>query len=608
MPSDHRPEIFHLTNPAQGPVGRALFSLAQRPMARMLRLRTLNRICALALHDGESGPEHFIDRLLELLDAVPEVSDRDLDNVPQTGPLMVVANHPFGVIEGLAALKTLRRVRPDVKALANSLLGMVPEVRKHIIGVDPFNRPGSPARSLSGMKQALRWFKDGHVLLVFPAGAVACLRLTRMMVADPSWNPNVAGLVRRARVPVLPLFVHGRNSGLFQAAGLLHPKLRTAMLPRETLKKGAKPVSMRFGRCIPFQRLAAFPDNAELIEYLRFRTHLLRARAQGGKPERPSAPRTMEPLIAAVPQATLRREVSAIPKQDVLVRSAPYSVFVAEAERIPAVLREIGRLRELSFRKVAEGSGRALDLDRFDATYSHLVLWDEATGQVVGGYRFARTDEIPAQKGVNALYSHSLFHYRAGLLDQLGPSLELGRSFVAPTHQKNYMPLLLLWKGLAAFVARHPRYRNLFGCVSISAEYQALSREIMVYKLSGQRGLPDLAALVRPKRPPRLRQIQRLDAFLSDPALGRMDDLEDLVGEIENGRPIPVLLRQYLKLGGRILAFNEDPSFGNCLDGLILVDLLQTDIRTLGRFMGEQRARAFLAHHQEKTFLPSRAA
>lgn len=599
MEATRRSNLFELKSPFSDPFRQTLFSLFSRPVARILRLKTLNRLYDVAVNPdcaAEAAPD-FVTRALDTLGAVRVSGPGDLGRIPASGPLAVVSNHPFGVVEGLALLELLRSVRPDVKVMANYLLGLVPEIREHLIEVDPFGGEGSGARSLSGLKQAIRWLKDGHVLAVFPAGEVASLQLSKFLVADPRWHQSVAGIVRKAKAPVLPVFFRGRNSNLFQAAGLVHARLRTAMLPRETVKRRKGLIEMAVGGVIPFERLAGIETNREMIDYLRFRTYLLKRRVER-EGVAAAKPKRLAPLIRAVPPATLAREIAELPPQALLAESGPFRVYCAEADRIPGLLREIGRLRELTFRGVGEGTGKAADLDRFDRIYSHLILWHAGDNEVVGAYRFARTDRVLAEHGPEGLYTGTLFDFRPGFLERLSPALELGRSFVTPWHQKSYQPLLLLWKGLAAVIARHPECRRLFGCVSVSGEYDVVSRELMVEVLSRHAGSPELGGLVRPKRPPLIRAVKRLDGTYPELGFGRSEDLSDLVGDVEGDKGIPVLLRQYLKLGGRILAFNEDPDFGDCMDGLILVDLLETDPRTLARFMGADEARNFLDFHR----------
>jgi len=293
------------------------------------------------------------------------------------------------------------------------------------------------------------------------------------------------------------------------------------------------------------------------------------------------------PIVAPVPGRLLAAEVERLPGEARLSELGEFQVFIAEARQIPAVLREIGRLRETTFREVGEGTGRSCDLDRFDDTYLHLFMWNRTTSEVVGSYRLGRVDEILADDGIAGLYTSSLFKFRAGFLERLGPALELGRSFVRAEYQRRPSSLALLWRGIGEFLVRNPHYKVLFGPVSISRDYRGLSRRLMIEYLEKNHGDEDFAPLVKAKNPPR----ERLDAGERKAlALVRdADDVSALVSEIEeDNKGMPVLLRHYLRLNARLLSFNVDPAFGHCTDGLILVDLRTADPKMLRRFMGAE--------------------
>ena len=276
-------------------------------------------------------------------------------------------------------------------------------------------------------------------------------------------------------------------------------------------------------------------------------------------------------------------EIARLPETSVLLASGEFRVIEAGAADIPLTLKEIGRLRELTFRSVGEGTGKACDLDAFDRSYRHLFLWNAVRCEVAGAYRVGRTDELVAGAGPRGLYTSTLFVLKRRFLDRIGPALEMGRSFVRPEYQKSYSPLLLLWKGLARMVVRDPRYRMLFGPVSISNSYKNASRRLMASYFEGAATSPGLARLVRPKTPLRG---QHWLARAARTLVHDLDDLLTIIDDIEaDTKGIPVLLRQYLKLGGKILAFNVDRDFADTLDGLIVVDLLAADPRQLERYM-----------------------
>ncbi|WP_285907629.1 lysophospholipid acyltransferase family protein [Pseudodesulfovibrio pelocollis] len=585
--------LLNLASPFGDPLRHALFSLFRKPLAKVLRLDTLNSMYdALTAGAAEAS---FIDRAMDLLGVRFTLDGQPLSRVPACGPLVAVCNHPFGVIEGLLLVKILRSVRTDIKIMANFMLGMIPEMDDLLIEVDPFGKAGSTAKNIAGLKASMRWLGKGGMLVVFPAGEVSSLKMKKAMVADPVWSPMIGRIIRKTGAAAMPVFFEGRNSGLFQTLGLIHPRLRTVLLPHENLKHAARPIRVALGGVVESGRLSAFADDREMVDYLRFRTYLLRKEGGSRAPFKTIAPRAMEPIANSRDKRTLASEVAALPDASILIRSGDFTVFEADAFRIPRLMREIGIRREETFRLVGEGTGKPMDIDAFDDTYRHLVLWNHAEREVAGAYRFGLTDEILKTRGVDGLYTSTLFKYRPGLLESMGPALEMGRSFVAPKYQKSYQPLLLLWKGVAAFVVNNPKYTKLFGCVSISGEYSELSRELIMRFMERHAYRHDMAGMAVPRRPPKVRRLGKVDFTLPESVFDDPDDVAALVRDVEAGRSIPVLLRQYLKLGGKILGFNVDPDFGHCLDGLILVDLLRSDPKVLGRFMGNEGVRDFLA-------------
>ncbi len=590
------PGPFRIAHTFADPLRRALMALAQPALERVLAFPTLN-----SLYAGLSGSPDtpFSQRALDVLSVRLGVSDADLAHVPARGPLLVVANHPFGALDGLALHSLLSRVRPDVKLLGNYLLHLVPDLRETVLAVDPFGGPTAPGRSLAGLKAALRWLRDGGCLGIFPAGEVSHLDVSRTRVTDPPWSPMIARLARQPGVHVLPVYFSGANSAVFQMAGLLHPRLRTVLLPRELLRRRSSTVSVRIGRAVPPGRVGEFAQDEALTAYLRARTYLLdggRARALiQPRPVPVLRRRGLAPVAAAVPPGALAAEVDRLPAAQTLLAHGRYSVFWAGAATIPAVLHEIGRLREQTFRGAGEGTGRPRDLDPFDRAYLHLCVWDRDARAVVGAYRLGLTDEILRTQGIAGLYTHTLFQYDQRLLDRLSPAIELGRSFVRPEYQREYAPLMLLWKGIGQFVATRPHYQRLFGPVSISNDYSSFSRLLLMAFLQANRALPDLARLVSPRNPPRLSRLRDSEPVLAGRLVADLDEVDGLVADIEaDGRGLPVLLRQYLKLNARLLAFNVDARFGNALDGLMLVDLRDVPRAILVRYMGREGADAFL--------------
>mgnify|MGYP003870219821 CR=1 FL=1 len=537
----------------------------------------------------------FAERSLHELGVDWEPTPEQLERIPESGPLLVVANHPFGGIEGLILTSLLLRRRPDAKVLANFVLGRIPELRECMIFVDPFGGPNAARRNVRPLRDATAWLMGGHALGVFPAGEVARLDLRERCVLDGPWSKMIGRLVHRTGCAVLPVHFDGQNSAVFHLLGALHARLGTALLPRELLNKQGSRIEYAVGTAIPFDRLNRIADPCTLVEYLRMRTSLLAGRRS---PPRRGRPVRQSLIAEPVSGERVAAELEALPRDALLLESGDFQIWCARSGGVPTVLRELGRLRELTFRGVGEGTGRAIDLDRFDDYYEHLLLWNRRRRELAGAYRIGATDEIVERFGERGLYTNTLFRFDRRLLDRLGPALELGRSFVVPKYQNEYAPLMLLWRGIGRLLAVRPRYRRLFGAVSISASYQTMTRRLLVAFLRCNRFDAELAELASPRRPPRWASSPLLPESLWPTVVSDIDEVDQLVREIERGRRgMPILLRQYLRLNARLLGFSVDPRFGHVIDGLIVVDVASVDRAILKRFMGSDASEAFLAHH-----------
>lgn len=311
-------------------------------------------------------------------------------------------------------------------------------------------------------------------------------------------------------------------------------------------------------------------------------------------PRCPSYPRSVstdrihstfpEPLAPPVASAALAADITGLPPASRLLHQGEFAVYCCGAEEAPAAMADIARLRELSFRQVGEGTGRAQDRDGFDDHYQQLFVWQCATQEILGAYRLALSQPIVRRYGVQGLYSNSLFDYGLELLEHIGPGIELGRSFVHPDHQGNGRVLRLLWAGIGVLLERYPEVRSLFGPVSISPNYSKLARALMLKAIEHHHMDPALSALVRPRSPCDLQScalspchISAL-AGLADPtALSRY-----LLGQGE-GPGLPMLIKHYLALQGRFAAFSVDAAFNNTLDGLVFVQVRSISQRLRSR-------------------------
>ncbi|MBU4460524.1 MAG: lysophospholipid acyltransferase family protein, partial [Verrucomicrobia bacterium] len=403
---------FELKVPFRDPFRLKLFGMMRRSLERFFLLDQLDQVYRGALAQGPGGD--FGDAVMKSLGVTMEVSPGDVERIPKEGPVLVVANHPFGGADGIVLLALLRKVRPDVKLIGNHLMRRIPELHEFSIFVDPYGGEGAARANLKPIKECVRWLRGGHLLLVFPSGDVSRLQLTDKQVSDPRWSGTIAGMIRMAKCPVVPVFVEGRNSAMFQVLGLLHPRFRTAMLPREFMQKRGGTIGLRIGSLIPFTRVKNLGDG-EMIDYLRLRTYILRGRGSPDAMRGTSGPQM--PVAAPLHAESIAQDVWMLPPEACMLESDDLAVYCAPAAQIPRLLHEIGRLREITFRAAGEGTGREIDLDRFDHHYHHLFVWNRKKSELVGAYRIGRTDEILASHGKKGLYTSTLFRYSRKLLD-----------------------------------------------------------------------------------------------------------------------------------------------------------------------------------------------
>ncbi|MDR2337914.1 MAG: lysophospholipid acyltransferase family protein [Deltaproteobacteria bacterium] len=546
--------------------------------------------------DKSGAYEDFAAAFLRVLNVKVQVAEQDLRNIPTTGPVMIVANHPFGGLEGVFLIDLLRRIRKDSKLLANYLLNYIPEFGQYIIPVDPFGTEKATRVNVNPIKNSIKWLKAGNLLGIFPSGTVSYLHLLKREVVDPIWNKNIVKIIKNSEATVVPIFIHGRNSVLFQILGLIHPRLRTATLAREMMNKQNRTIAIDIGKPIPFKKIEGMTDQ-EAIEYLRLRTFVFKNKSTiAGVVD--SDLENYEPIIPAVAPNLLEQEINSLTNGHRLCSSGEMDVYCAKAVEIPGCLREIGRLREVTFRLANEGTGKSIDLDLFDNHYYHLFIWHKTNKKIIGAYRIGRVDEILEHYGVTGLYTYTLWKYSEKLLAQIQNSLELGRSFVVWEYHKNPLVLFSLWKGIATFVYRYKHYRYLFGPVSISNDYDSVSRQLIISFLKAHNFLPTLAKMIKPRKSYKNIRIKGIDKNFTD-VVRDVHEVSGLIAEIEKReRAIPVLLKHYLKLGGKILGFNVDPDFGNVLDGLILVDLVTTEEKVLAKYMNKHEVAEYKAFHK----------
>ncbi|MCG9683840.1 lysophospholipid acyltransferase family protein [Vibrio sp. Isolate23] len=536
----------------------------------------------------------FLRFTLDILGIDYRVIKGSLTHIPESGATVVVANHPLGCVEGVILAELLLHVRSDVQILANQYLKTVPELDQLFIGVDVFEGQNAHKANLKALRQAHSHLDKGGLLLLFPAGEVSQLVDPKSQrIEDKEWSRSVSSLVRKAKANTIPVFIDGQNSKRFYMAGKVHPLLRTLMLGRELLNKSQQPINISIGSAIRYKEVNGLTDE-QIVNYLRLNTYLLQNKTLT-KTDAKALESQPLPISDALPVRELKIDLNALPREHHLLTSGEFEVYCTDADYIPSILHEIGRLREINFRKVGEGTGLALDIDEFDRHYKHLFIWDKDNERLVGAYRLGLVDELMQHEGLEGLYSRTLFNYGKDFLNTMGSSIEMGRSVIDEHYQKSMGALLLLWKGIATFVHRNPSYTHLFGPVSISNDYSEQARQLLAQTMTLHHYDSEKAEYVTPSNPLPTQHTSWNTSMLT--ALADLQLLSRVIARIDDGKGVPVLLRQYLGLNGKLISFNVDPSFNNALDGLIVVDLKQVPLKTLARYMGATQAQQYLQHH-----------
>lgn len=535
----------------------------------------------------------FLRFTLDILGIDYHIDQGSLSRVPTHGATVVVANHPLGCVEGVILAELLLQVRNDVKILANHYLKTVPELDELFIGVDVFAGDQVRQANIKALRHAHHHLEHDGLLLVFPAGEVSQLVGNKEKhLEDKQWSHSVSRLIRKSRATSLPIFIDGQNSHHFYLAGKVHPFLRTLMLGRELLNKNSCPVYVSIGSEIKYKEIAQL-DNEQMTHYLRLNTYLLHDKSL--PPTDSSSLLSAAPIAQPLPLADVLNDLSRLDDGSKLLSSAEFDVYCVSTNRIPSLMHEIGRLREIHFRKAGEGTGKPIDIDEFDRYYLQLFIWDREQQQLVGAYRLGLVDKLIQQHGLAGLYSRTLFTFEQPFLDCMGNAIEMGRSVIDEKYQKSMAPLLLLWKGIATFVQRNPQYTHLFGPVSISNDYSEQTRHLLAETMTQHFFHNEMATFVKPSNPLPRQHNGWNTAMLT--ALADIQLLSRLIARLNDGKGVPVLLRQYLGLNGKLISFNVDPDFNNALDGLIVVDLCQVPLKTLSRYMGSSQAKQYRDLH-----------
>lgn len=543
----------------------------------VLRFNKLNKLYAEIA--GKHGVA-FIDELIKTLEFNIEFDERQLEKIPREGALIVVANHPLGGFDGLLLIKYLSMVRSDVKVLANFLLQKIEPVAGFFLGETPCDEENEGA---AGLAEARAHLQKNGVLCLFPAIDVNT-RAPFDGVSDKVWQFPVVQFIKNAEVPVVPVLFQGSNSRLLQFFAKMHPALKQARLPSEILSKRHKNIKLRIGNAVCVADQQRFIDVYQFGRYLRAKTYGMESDIEVRRffnyNLKPAG--KIQPVMAPVEKAKILKEIQALKSDGILFKLKNYVAYCAPSAQIPNILNEIGRLREITFREVGEGTNNSIDIDEFDLYYHQLIIWDEEAQRIVGAYRLGKGKEIMSQFGRRGFYLHSLFRMDERFKPFLNESLELGRSFVIKEYQRKPMPLFLLWKGILYFLLKNPEYRYLIGPVSISNNYSKVSKDLIIRFIMRNHLNWKLARYVTPRNRYKFKSNNTDLNLLMENMNHDINRLDKTIGDLdEMNSGLPVLLKKYIKLNAKIIGFNVDPKFNNCLDGLIVLDVYDVPKNTI---------------------------
>lgn len=562
-------------------------------LMKVLKISAINKVYDKHKHLKDLK---FMNALLSEFEIRFEIPEEDLRRLPKTGPFISISNHPLGGIDGILLLKLLLEHRPDFKIIANFLLHRVEPMKPYVLPVNPFETHKDAKSSLMGFKTALQHLRDGHPLGIFPAGEVSTYRDGRLVVDKP-WEVAAMKLVKKAEVPVVPIYFHAKNSKLFYRLAKISDKFRTAKLPSELLTQKERLIKVRIGNPISIKDQLEHESLDDFTEFLRKKTYVLSKPFQKKKlleniPKKLKFPKLPKKIAGPVPVEVMEREIKELHRNDKrLLQSKNYEVYLAAAENIPNILQEIGRLREITFREVGEGTNKATDLDHFDAYYHHMFLWDNLEKCIAGAYRLGLGSKIYKKYGIDGFYTQSLFRFEPELYDMMSKSIEMGRTFIIKKYQQKPMPLFLLWKGIVHITLRFPEHRYLIGGVSISNKFSEFSKSLMIEFMKSHYYDPYVAQYITPKKEYKVKLKDADKDFIFDESKADLNKFDKIIDEVEPGAlRLPVLIKKYIKQNAKVVAFNVDPLFNNAVDGLMYIRIADLPESTVKPVMEEFQA------------------
>jgi putative hemolysin len=575
-------------------------------LMKVLKISTLNRIYKRNKHLNNL---EFLDGILDEFQIKFEIPEEDMKRLPKEGPFITISNHPLGGIDGILLLKLMLEQRDDFKIIANFLLHRIEPLKPYIMPVNPFEDRKDAKSSVSGFKNAILHLREGSPLGVFPAGEVSTYRDGKLVVDKP-WEEAAMKLIQKAEVPVVPIYFHAKNSRLFYRLSKISDTLRTAKLPSELLTQKRRVIKVRVGKSISVKDQKEHESLSEFSEFMRRKTYML-SKTFEDKPKildniksTVKVSKLPKRIVTPIDSGVMMGEVNNLRESDCrLLQSKNYEVYLAAARNIPNILREIGRLREITFREVGEGTNEAIDLDTFDTYYHHMFLWDNDKNLIAGAYRMGLGSKIFERFGIDGFYLQDLFRFEPELYKMMSQSIEMGRAFIIKEYQQKPMPLFLLWKGIVHTTLRYPEHKYLIGGVSISNQFSNFSKSLMIEFMKSHYYDPYVAQYVHPKKEFKVKLKDADKDFVFDATEADLNKFDKIIDEVEPGAlRLPVLLKKYIKQNAKLVAFNVDPLFNNAVDGLMYIkiaDLPESTVRPVMEEFQAELEQKFMDNHDK---------
>lgn len=573
----------------------------------VMRLTKINEVNTLYDKLKNKTGKDFFDSFVRERNLKYIVFEEDLAKIPKTGPFIIIANHPLGAIDGILMTKIISEIRPDFKIMGNFLLSKIEPMNPYVIAVNPFENRKELHNSSNGMRETLKHLQEGGCVGIFPAGEVSNKNNEFGEVLDKDWEKAAIKLIKKSKVPVVPMYFHAKNSPLFYQMAKINPNLQTMMLPAEMMNNRDKPIRIRIGKPISLKMMDEQESTEELAEFLKRKVYMMKSYYEKRKSLQESlklpnlsikfpislkSENIIQNIIDETPKEDLVQEISKLKLADkLLFTNGNYDVFFANYDEIPSIMREIGRQRELTFRLIGEGSNLPFDLDEFDQIYNHLFLWDNDAQKIAGAYRMGLGREIMKKMGINGFYTNSLFEFDQELHPFFKKVIEMGRAYILPEYQMKPFPLFLLWRGIVHVCLRNPDHKFLMGGVSISDKFSEFSKSLIIEFMRSHYYDSAVAQYVHPKNEFKVKLRERDKTMFFEEMESDLNKLDKVIDDLEPELRLPVLIKKYIKQNAKVIAFNVDPNFNDAIDGLMYIrisDLPESTIKPVLEEMSDQ--------------------